>query len=120
MIATIKRPGIEMRGNIPEAFLEVTRKFFGADDVEIVDETDDELVSITDTAWYTKRKADHNPGRNLKNYRGIHGFTQAILAGKLGVLTHHISEMESGKRAISKAMALKLSEVFDVSPERFI
>jgi hypothetical protein len=50
MIATIKRPGIEVRGNIPEAFLEVTRKFFGADDVEIVDETDDELVSITDTA----------------------------------------------------------------------
>lgn len=120
MIATIKQPGFEMRGNIPEAFIDVTREFFGADDVEVIIERDDELVDITDTAWYKKRTAERNPGRNLKNYRGIHGYTQAILAEKLGVFTHHISEMESGKRAISKAMALKLSEVFGVSPERFI
>jgi DNA-binding XRE family transcriptional regulator len=120
MIATIKQPSFEMRGNIPEAFLEVTRNFFGADDVEVVDEKDDELVSITDTKWYKKRKAERDPGRNLKNYRGIHGYTQALLAEKLGILTHHISEMETGKRAISKAMALKLSEVFEVSPDRFI
>lgn len=120
MIATIKLPGFEMHGNIPEAFLEVTRKFFGADDVEIIDKADNELVSITDTEWYRKRKADHHPGRNMKNYRRIHGYTQVILAGKLGVLAHHVSEMETGKRAISKAMALKLSEIFAVSTERFI
>ena len=120
MIATIKRPGFEMRGNIPEAFIDVAREFFGADDVEVVIEKDDELVDITDTKWYKRRKAEHNPGRNLKNYRRIHGYTQAILAEKLGILTHHISEMETGKRAISKAMVLKLSEVFGASPERFI
>lgn len=120
MIATIKKPGFEMRGNIPEAFIDVAREFFGADDVEVVIEKDDELVDITDTEWYKKRKAQRNPGRNLRNYRTIHGLTQAILANKLEIHTHHISEMESGKRAISKAMALKLSEIFNASPERFI
>jgi len=120
MIATIKRPGFEMRGNIPQAFIDIARDFFGSGDVEVIMEKDDELVDITDTKWYKKRKAERNPGRNLKNYRSIHGYTQAILAEKLGVFTHHISEMERGKRAISKIMALKLSEVFAVSPERFI
>ena len=86
----------------------------------MIPEKDDELVSIIDTKWYKNRKKDHNPGRNLKNYRTIYGLTQAVLAEKLGVLTHHVSEMENGKRAISKAMALKLSEIFEVSPDRFI
>jgi hypothetical protein len=67
MIATIKRPGFEMRGNIPEEFIEVTREFFGADDVEVVNEKDDELVSITDTKWYRKRKAERNPGHCIAN-----------------------------------------------------
>jgi plasmid maintenance system antidote protein VapI len=43
-----------------------------------------------------------------------------MLAEKLGGVPHHISEMETGRRAISKAIALKLSEVLEVSPERFI
>jgi DNA-binding XRE family transcriptional regulator len=120
MIATIKRPSSEIRGEIPAAFLDLTRKYFGADDVEGVNEKDDELVSIVDTKWYKNRKKDHSPCRNLKNYRTVHYLTQAALAEDLGILTHHISEMENGKRAISKAMALKLSEVFDVSPDRFI
>lgn len=120
MIAMIKRPEFEMRGNIPDAFIDVVRDFFGADVVEVVEEQADELVDITDTKWYKKRKTERNPGRNLRNYRKIHGLTQAALANMVAIHTHHISEMESGKRAISRAMALKLSEYFNISPERFI
>jgi DNA-binding XRE family transcriptional regulator len=120
MIATIKRPGFEMRGNIPDDFIEVTRKFFGEKDVKVVKEKDDELVDITTTKWYKKQEAKRDPGFNLKFYRVLHKFTQAELAKKVEALPHHISAMETGKRAISKAMALKLSELFNVSPDRFI
>jgi transcriptional regulator with XRE-family HTH domain len=35
--------------------------------------------------------------------------TQKQLADKIGVLQHHLSEMENGKRPIGKAMAKKLA-----------
>lgn len=46
--------------------------------------------------------------------------TQKQLAEKLGVLPHHISEMEYGKRSISKKMAHKLAEVLDVNYKVFL
>ena len=46
--------------------------------------------------------------------------TQKQLAEKLGVLPHHISEMEYGKRPISKKMAHKLSEVLNVNYKVFL
>lgn len=46
--------------------------------------------------------------------------TQKQLAEKLGVLPHHISEMEHGKRAISKKMAHKLAETLNVSYKVFL
>ena len=48
------------------------------------------------------------------------GLTQAELAKKLGILPHHVSEMEYGKRPISKKMAHKLAEVFDVNYKVFL
>ena len=51
--------------------------------------------------------------------------TQKQLAEKLSttdakVLPHHISEMEYGKRPISKKMAHKLAEVLDVNYKVFL
>ena len=120
MIATIKRPRIEMRGDIPEKFLEITRKFFGADDVAVIEETDDELIEAKDSDWYKRQVAKRSPAQNLKNFRKIRGLTQAGLAKKVGALPHHISEMESGKRGISKDFALRFSKVLEISVEHFI
>jgi len=120
MIATIKRPRIEMRGDIPEKFLEITRKFFGADDVSVVAEKDDEIVEAKDSAWYKRQMAKRTPAEDLKNLRKIRGLTQAELAKKVGALPHHISEMESGKRGISKEYALKFSKILEISVEHFI
>jgi DNA-binding XRE family transcriptional regulator len=116
MIALIKNPRIEMKGDIPEAFLDITRKFFGSVEVKL----DDESVNIVDTSWYKRREAKRTPGLNMKNFRELCGYTQARLAENLGILRTHISAMENGKRAISKAMALKLAKIFDTSPDRFI
>jgi len=46
--------------------------------------------------------------------------TQKQLAKKLNVLPHHISEMEHGKRSISKKMAHKLAEVLNVNYKVFL
>ena len=46
--------------------------------------------------------------------------TQKQLAGKLEVLPHHISEMEYGKRPVSKKMAHKLSKALNVNYKVFL
>jgi transcriptional regulator with XRE-family HTH domain len=60
------------------------------------------------------------PGDYLSHYREAHGLTQKELAKKIGVRINYLSDMETGQRAISKAMAKKLAELFSVSPAVFI
>ena len=59
-------------------------------------------------------------GLMLKGSRSKSGLTQKELATRLGIRPHHISEMEHGKRAISKNMALKLGKIFDVDYKVFL
>jgi transcriptional regulator with XRE-family HTH domain len=62
-----------------------------------------------------------SPGENMRVYRELHGMTQAELGAKLGAFTRqNVSNMENGHRPISKATAKRLSELFDVSVEKFI
>lgn len=46
----------------------------------------------------------------LRGARHRENLTQQALAEKLGVLPHHLSEMEHGKRPIGKEMAKKLGD----------
>ena len=52
--------------------------------------------------------------------RGIDGLTQEDLAERLGVSQTRVSELESGKRRISVAMAKRLSTVFDIPYRAFL
>jgi len=47
-------------------------------------------------------------GLAIRGARVKSGYTQKKLADALGILPHHISEMEHGKRSVSKKMARKL------------
>lgn len=61
------------------------------------------------------------PGDWLRHLREAHGLTQEELGHDLGgVSGSRISDWESHRRSVSKAMAKKLSNIFNVSPERFI
>ena len=52
------------------------------------------------------------PAMMLRGARQKANMTQADLAAKLGdVRQHHLSEMENGKRAISKDMAKRLASI---------
>lgn len=53
------------------------------------------------------------PGYYLRRFRQRADLTQAELAGRAGILRHHLSEMENNKRALGKANAMKLGEVLD-------
>jgi DNA-binding XRE family transcriptional regulator len=59
-------------------------------------------------------------GITLRGLRQRDGLTQGELAEKIGSQQNHISEMEKGKRAIGKAIAKKLGEVFNTSYRVFL
>ena len=63
---------------------------------------------------------DASPSLALRGFRGKMEWTQQELAEKLGTTQNCISDMESGKRNISKAMAHRLSAIFDISYKVFL
>lgn len=73
-----------------------------------------EIREITTTAedekLYTFAEAfpDSSPARRLRGLRVREALTQKALAVQVGIKPHHISEMESGKRPISREMAKRL------------
>jgi plasmid maintenance system antidote protein VapI len=63
---------------------------------------------------------DANPAMVLRGFRAKMEWTQQELADKLGTTQNCISDMESGKRSISKAMAVRLGEFFDIAYKVFL
>ena len=56
----------------------------------------------------------------LRGARYRKNLTQRQLAKKIGILPHHLSEMEHGKRPIGKAMAKKLGIVLKADWRMFL
>lgn len=63
---------------------------------------------------------DGSPAMALRGFRGKMEWTQQELAEKLGTTQNCISDMESGKRPISKSMAARLGKIFDISYKVFL
>lgn len=80
----------------------------------------DDLVNAMDMEWFKALENEDTPGKNMRFYRKLAGMTQLVLAKKLGTTKQFISDMENGRKAISKATAKHLAEIFDVSVARFI
>ncbi len=60
------------------------------------------------------------PATILRGFRGRDEITQVELAEKLGISQSVVAELESAKRPISKAMAMKLGTFFDTSYKAFL
>ncbi|MDO5575571.1 MAG: helix-turn-helix domain-containing protein [Fibrobacter sp.] len=84
------------------------------------DEEKSELVDIKTTDWYKKMDSEMKPGDYLKTYRNAHSLTQSQLSEMIGVSVPYLSDMETGKRAISRKKAKELAEIFKCSPGVFI
>lgn len=63
---------------------------------------------------------DAHPGKIVRGLRVREDITQEELAKRLGITQTHVSEIESGKRAISQSMAKRLAETFNTLPRMFL
>jgi plasmid maintenance system antidote protein VapI len=80
---------------------------------------DEESVVLESTDWYKKMSAEMTPGKAIRADRGLRGWTQNVLAQKLGISIQNVSAMEHDRRPVSKKMAAKLSQIFGVPPETY-
>jgi DNA-binding XRE family transcriptional regulator len=119
MQVVVKTPHIRLEGEVTKELIDYLRRQFG--DIEVIEDDENELIEVAESSWYRSIKPTISPGENLRVYRELHGMTQAELGAKLGAFTRqNISNMENGHRSISKAVAKRLAELFDVSVEKFI
>jgi len=113
------REKVTIRVEVPLSALDQVKGVLSPYKVEVLD--DDELIEVAETAWYGIMRGTVTPGEKMRAFREKFGWTQTELGSKLGSKTrHYVSAMESGKRPISKAVALALAELFGVSVEKFI
>lgn len=124
MLAVVKKhhtesPLFEVKGEIPNDIIEYLKGKFGSD-IQIMDD-EEESVNIFDSDWFKSISASTTPGERVKIYRENNSLTQTQLGEMLGKFTRqNISDIERGTRGISKEVARKLSDIFNVSVERFI
>ena len=71
---------------------------------------------------YTAREVfpESSPGNRLRGLRTREGVTQKEFAARLGIRQHHVSEMEKGIRPISKEMAKRIGETYNISYKVFL
>ena len=79
-----------------------------------------DMMNVEDMEWYKEEAAKDTLGRTLRFYRKLKGMTQAELAEILGTTAASINDFENDRNLISKMMAKRLSEIFNVSALRFI
>ena len=80
----------------------------------------EDVMNVEDMQWYKEEAAKDTPGRALRFYRKLKGMTQPELAEMLGTTKQFISNLENDRKPISRMMAKKLSEIYNVSVSRFI
>jgi ribosome-binding protein aMBF1 (putative translation factor) len=79
---------------------------------------DEKSVVLESTDWYKKMSAEMTLGKAIRADRGLRGWTQNVLAQKLGISIQNLSAMEHDRRPVSKKMAAKLSQIFGVPAKR--
>ena len=114
-----KKKLFEIKGQVPSDVIKFLRKKYGTN-MEVLKE-EKEFENIFNTKWYKDVKSSLTPGETIKIYRENFRLTQTELGKNLGRFTRQkISDMETGKRGISKEVAKKLSTIFNVPIDRFI
>ena len=119
MLVVVGKPHTEftLNGNVPAKLIRTLVCEYGADNVKIEEE---DMMKVEDMDWYKEEAAKDTPGKALRFYRRLKGLTQPELAKMLGTTKQFISNLENDRKPISRMMAKKLSEIFDVPPSRFI
>jgi DNA-binding XRE family transcriptional regulator len=114
--AAKRRPiSIRFKPRTPARVIESIKKQFSA----FIDDSE-ELVDWIETDLHKEISSGMTPGKSLRAYRQMCGWTLAETGKKIGVSPYRVSDYETGLRAISKKMAKKLAGIFNTSPAVFI
>ena len=128
MLAVVNQPrtqgteaaSFRIEGKVPKFVVMFLESAFNkALKVEVSDDDDDVAVPFEQTEWYRDIKASMTAGDTVKADRGLRGWTQKVLAQKLGIAVQNLSEIERDVRPVSRKMAAKLAEVFDTDPAAY-
>lgn len=114
MLAVAKKPRIEVRARrIPAGLLDFLRDNYGGVEVEPDTYAPGEIPELEEARRRT------SPGEAIYLDRDLRGMTQAELAKKLGVAVTVVSDLETGRRVVSRKMAAKLGKAFGTDPAAF-
>ena len=128
MLAVVNQPrtqgteaaSFRIEGKVPKFVVMFLESAFNkALKVEVSDDDDDVAVPFEQTEWYRDIKASMTAGDTVKADRGLRGWTQKVLAQKLGISVQNLSGIERDVRPVSRKMATKLAEVFDTDPAAY-
>lgn len=125
MLVVVKMPhteNLEIKGPVTKSFMNYLMNEYGEENINTFTDgyEENESVDFRKTAWYKETKAKQTPGKNLRFYRNLCGMTQKQLADELSTYVQNISNMENGRRAISRETAKKLASLFRTSPAHFL
>ena len=123
MLAVVKKARTEqelfsVRGRVPKFLLKLLKSRYGSN--LVMYEEEDRQVDIAGSDWYGKMEREMTPGKFLRVYRDNMGLTQRELGRSLRKDPKKISDYETGRRGISKGLALELSKFFGVPVEHFL
>ena len=128
MLAVVNQPrtqgteaaSFRIEGKVPKFVVMFLESAFNkALKVEVSDDEDYAAVPFEQTEWYKVVKASMTAGDTVKADRGLRGWTQKVLAQKLGISVQNLSEIERDVRPVSRKMAAKLAEVFNTDPAAY-
>ena len=112
---------IKIEGVISGNLLSVLRDEYGR---KLIVRSMWEMEPMQDVLMAPLYELDPNemsPGDYLRRYRIDKRLTQEELGRRLGgIPRQNISNMEKGRRPISRMMAIRLARFFDVTAERFV
>ncbi len=113
-----ERP-IRVEGEVSEKLLALLREEYG--EIEVYEDADDELIDSEESVVLRETRAGMRPGDYIRIDRENMDLTQEELGAKLGGKSRqYISDMEAGRRSVSKALAIELSRVFDRPVDRYL
>jgi DNA-binding XRE family transcriptional regulator len=122
MLAVVKKPhtkiaAFKLIGHVDRETIRYLNGRFGEENVDV----DDEVIDITESDWFKNISKKITPGAVVRAYRENLEITQQQLAEKAGFNnSSYISDIEHGRRTISKNLAKKFAEIFNVSLEMFV
>lgn len=121
MLAVVKKSHtktvFKIVGHIDRETLEYLNNRFGEENVDV----DKDIIDVMESEWYKTVTKKMTPGNAVRIYRENLGLTQKTLAEKAGLnKASYISDIEKGRRPVSKNLIKKFSEIFNVSPVMFL